>query len=362
MVKKILIAVSQLNTGGTEVLSVLLANTFSSQKNIECTIISMKLENPSVLESKKPGVNVTLLKGGIVERLFVIRRFYNEYAPDYVLCQTLYSYFLLRLALSFNKRGKFFLAIHYTVKYRIVDYLLSRSVFRMVKQSSDEIIFSYKTQKKIFCDKYKLPLKKVHIIYNGTIISQSGKKKEYYDNGVLRILHVANFRKEKDQLTLFKALSILKTRKSNWSVSIRGFFPAEIQSRFENYCGTEGILEKVTFVKYTSDMKELYEKHDIFVLSSISEALPMTAIEACNNGLPCILTNVGGCSEIIDDSINGYIIPPADPIILAERIESFINSPEKICEYGLSAREKAEKYFNIDKNARDYLEIFEGNR
>jgi glycosyltransferase involved in cell wall biosynthesis len=72
-------------------------------------------------------------------------------------------------------------------------------------------------------------------------------------------------------------------------------------------------------------MPDVYRGSDIFALPSENETFGQVFVEAMSCGLPVIGTKVGGIPEIISDSYNGYLIPPNDPSILAQRIEKLLN-------------------------------------
>jgi len=67
---------------------------------------------------------------------------------------------------------------------------------------------------------------------------------------------------------------------------------------------------------------------DVFVLPSVKEGFPYTAVEALAAGVPIVATNVGGLPEIITDGINGLLVPPAAPEALARAIKRLLDNPD----------------------------------
>lgn len=87
-------------------------------------------------------------------------------------------------------------------------------------------------------------------------------------------------------------------------------------------------IEKSTILHMfkLDEMPLVYRGSDVFVLPSENETFGQVFIEAMSSGLPVIGTKVGGIPEIISDSYNGYLVPPDDSSILAQRIEMLLNN------------------------------------
>ena len=102
---------------------------------------------------------------------------------------------------------------------------------------------------------------------------------------------------------------------------------------------------------------------DIFILSSITEALPYVLLEAGQASLPIIASRVGGIPEIIDDEINGLLSRSKDSKEISSIIEYLLNNKEIAKKFGVSIKEKILKNFSIkeclEKTARLYGEIIE---
>jgi len=67
-------------------------------------------------------------------------------------------------------------------------------------------------------------------------------------------------------------------------------------------------------------MSPFYGAIDTFVLSSNWEGLPTVVLEAIMYGRPVVSTEVGGIAEAIQDGVNGFLVPPKSPELLAERL------------------------------------------
>ena len=75
-------------------------------------------------------------------------------------------------------------------------------------------------------------------------------------------------------------------------------------------------------------MPAVYGSHDIFVFPSLVEGMPLTLLEAMATGMPVITTNTCGMADVVEDDVNGLLVPAADAEKLAEGIERLCQSTD----------------------------------
>jgi glycosyltransferase involved in cell wall biosynthesis len=97
---------------------------------------------------------------------------------------------------------------------------------------------------------------------------------------------------------------------------------------------------------------------DVFVLPSLSECLPLSVLEAMAMSIPPVVTNVGGNSEIIENQQTGYIVSPADPDALAEKIVLLLKDKNTAKIIGLRACESITKKFSLEEMIAKYESIY----
>ena len=120
-------------------------------------------------------------------------------------------------------------------------------------------------------------------------------------------------------------------------------------------------LMDASFMGYISESNKIIEAYncsDLYVITSLQDNLPGTVLEAMSCGTPVAGFNIGGIPEMIDDGINGFISEPDDIDGLANRIISYINSPDKHVEFANNARRKIldtyHKDIVVDKHVKFY--------
>jgi glycosyltransferase involved in cell wall biosynthesis len=110
-----------------------------------------------------------------------------------------------------------------------------------------------------------------------------------------------------------------------------------------------GIGGKVIFTGLRSDVPALLSALDISVMPSLNEALSNVLLESMAASTPVVATNVGGTSEAITDGVNGVLVPPANPQLLAAAIERLLATPTQARQLARNARKTIEDRFSLDR-------------
>ena len=92
---------------------------------------------------------------------------------------------------------------------------------------------------------------------------------------------------------------------------------------------------------------------DIFILNSRGENFPNVILEAMINKVPVICTNVGGCSEIVEDKVTGIIIPSNDDLMLLNAIQLIMDNKHFAKKLKVNAFERVIRSFNFEKMVRE---------
>jgi glycosyltransferase involved in cell wall biosynthesis len=88
------------------------------------------------------------------------------------------------------------------------------------------------------------------------------------------------------------------------------------------------------------------------------EGVPKSLIDACAVGRPIVTTNSIGCKDVVDDGVNGFLIPVRNSEALAEKLGILIENKELRVKMGKASREKAEREFALEKVVKKHLDIY----
>ncbi|MBE5108106.1 glycosyltransferase family 4 protein [Bacillus thuringiensis] len=171
--------------------------------------------------------------------------------------------------------------------------------------------------------KLGVPEEKICTVYNGieydSIPAKPYDKSEFgIDKGVFTAIQVARLHPIKGHSILFEALQKIKI--PNIKVLLLGDGPIEIE--LKEMVKQKGLEDKVIFLGFRTDSKELYASAHINLLTSYSESFPLVLLEAANQRLTSIATNVGDMKKLIVDDTYGWIVPISDVDSLAIALEN----------------------------------------
>ena len=115
----------------------------------------------------------------------------------------------------------------------------------------------------------------------------------------------------------------------------------------------------ILYVGYRDDMPALLATSDIVVLPTYyPEGIPRVLIEAAAMSTPIVSTTIPGVAEIVEDGVNGSLVPPRDAVALASAIEVLLDNPRLRSEYGAAGRRKAEREYDDSQVAQAYVEEY----
>ncbi len=167
------------------------------------------------------------------------------------------------------------------------------------------------------------------------------------------IVMCARFAKQKDHLTLVRAVALLKQKGLAPPVLFAGGGKARHRRVVERLVEELGLQDQVQFLGLCRTVPELLMRHRIFALISHYEGMPLALVEGMAAGCAVVGSAVPGIRELIDDGENGRLVPDADPVALADALESLLRNPDEAARLGAAARTAAIERHGLDlMNAR----------
>lgn len=224
---------------------------------------------------------------------------------------------------------------------------------KFATKSTDHLIILSEIAKKSF---YWIEDDKKSIIYNGIrdIQLHETNQKDKKDDKI-RLVSVASLQKLKGQHLLLEAISLLPNEYKN-RIQLNLVGTGVESNNLKTMCYNLNLNDFVIFWGNRSDVPQILAQMDIFILSSYTEGLPISIIEALRQGLFVLTSAVGGCPDMIDDNC-GRIIP-LDSKKISEILKAVIDDGlyKKSASYSIA---RFKKYFSLPAMMNNYANVFD---
>ncbi len=218
----------------------------------------------------------------------------------------------------------------------------------------------------------RITWKPLHIIANGHINGinpdkfvakghRSSRRKELnIEDTDIVFAFTGRLTKDKGIVDLQQAFKLLQTTKSNTHLLLIGEQEPLLDPLPDDCIAWLTSHPNVHMVGQVDDVPSWLEAADIFVFPSHREGLPTALLEACASRLPCIATNICGCTEIIEHLKTGLLVPPSSPTELYNAMLKLINitCEQRAC-FAESAYDKVIREYSTKHIRKEQLNIYE---
>ena len=227
----------------------------------------------------------------------------------------------------------------------------------LINKANPFITISQYNKKKLMST-YSILDEKIKVQYCG-VDTEYFKNSGYERNSLpIKIISVTSMRKVKGVEYLIQACELLHRNGIDFHCKIIGNGEtfrdmAELIQKLhlENKIKLYGSLN-------SEQIKKELANSSIFVLPSISEGIPISVMEAMSMELAVIASKITGLPEIITNEIDGYLVEPKKPKLIAQRIIDLINDPLEMKNIQIAARHKIQRKFNIEDNVQELEKLF----
>jgi glycosyltransferase involved in cell wall biosynthesis len=129
----------------------------------------------------------------------------------------------------------------------------------------------------------------------------------------------------------------------------------------EDLAAKSGIASQVKFFGQQLDVAPYFSAADAFIMSSRSEGLPISLLQAFSLGLPAIVTDVGGMAEVVRLAKAGLTVSVADPAEMAAAILRLAANPAERAQFAANAEEAFHARFTLQAMADAYMDLYQNS-
>ena len=120
-----------------------------------------------------------------------------------------------------------------------------------------------------------------------------------------------------------------------------------------------GFADRVVFVPPTNQIQDYFRAADVYAMPSLREGMPIALLEAMACGLACVASRLPGATDVmLQDQVNGLLVPPQDPTALATALAAVITDPAKAAQMGAAARLTVEGRYTMERVADMWLDAY----
>jgi glycosyltransferase involved in cell wall biosynthesis len=204
---------------------------------------------------------------------------------------------------------------------------------------------------------------KIHRVYNGVDLSRFTPTD--FGSAPPTIISIGRLIEKKGFGDLIGACALLQARGRQFTCRIIGEGPLEESLRAQ--VAANGLEKSVALTgpQTQAEIASQLAHATVFVLPCTREAdggmdnLPTVIMEAMAAGLPVISTPLGGIPEMVEDGLNGELVPERDPAAIAIAIERLLDDPTSARNLGDRGRQIAQERFSIETSAKQLQALFE---
>jgi glycosyltransferase involved in cell wall biosynthesis len=130
-------------------------------------------------------------------------------------------------------------------------------------------------------------------------------------------------------------------------------------ARLRTAAEQDGIRDKIVFLGWRENIRADMRRWDVYAQSSLEEGFGLSVLDAMAAGLPVVATNVGGIAEVVIEGETGFLVPPANPELMAERLRELLANDQMRLRMGTAGRMRAVRAFSPAREAAAVQSAYE---
>jgi len=241
----------------------------------------------------------------------------------------------------------FVLADSRVVKRRLLQ-AVAIQLYRYALRGNVRVFFQNPDNRRAFIERQILRDEARTVLING-----SGVDLDMFRSAPLNLnpsfLMIARLLNEKGVREYAESARRVASRNENASFCLVGWIDGggdSIDQASLDQWVADGVIQ---YLGKLDDVRPAISASSVYVLPSYHEGTPRSVLEAMAMGRPIITTDVPGCRETVIDGVNGFLVPPRDPVALAAAMRRFIDDPSLIPRMGSESRRIAEEKYDVHK-------------
>lgn len=363
---KILHVIDSLGIGGMERVVIDVANGLDAEK-FEQAVCCLSRRGEAADQLRGDVRCFDLGKGDRADRWMPLKlaRLIRSERPDIVHSQS-WSGVDTALAMLFAPGVKLVHSEHGRNFHDLHGQSLARRMARRWLYQRAKAVFAISGEvREFYCRQTNFPVERMQVIPNGV---DARRIDEADGNGIREELGivaddfvigtVARLDQNKDTMTLARAFAELAKARPEAKLKLLIVGDGDQRNRLEQFVTSAALNQSVIFAGLRRDVPRLLKAMNVFALSSLSEGMPITLLEAMAARLPVVATAVGALPELVEEGATGFLVPVVDAKAMAKLLERFVVDCQLAKTFGEAARRKVESELSLDRMLGRYAELY----
>ena len=360
MMKKVLLCIPTLGTGGAEKFVVDLA-TKLDRRAFDVTVAVTREYTPGIFEKilKEQGIPIVDLTGK--SYLHMLRKqvaYLKRERPD-VVHTNIGSVLHMMVATKLVRVPVKLFTMHNQAEYTLGERKLNKWIYKTAFT-----IFGYTPV--AICDNiagsiengFGIRRKKIRKVNNGVDITRFVPAPKAKEESVVEIITTGTMYPVKNHEALIETFGEIHQMLPNTHLTILG--DGVLRGELEQRTVELGLAEAVSMPGIQKDVCSFLQRAHIYVSASRSEGLPLSILEAMACGLPVVATSAGGMVDIVKSGINGIVVPIDDRKALTEALGQMVADADLRKVYGEASLQIAQSW-SMEACAAGYEKLYLGD-
>jgi len=288
-----------------------------------------------------------------------LSRLMRDLQPDIVHAHDAHGVAMAALAVSLGGsalRTRF-------VAARRVDFHIGRNAFSRWKYRQVDCFICASGFIRSMLINDGLPADHITVVYEGIDLADveaapplNVHKEFWLPHNAPVVGNVAALVPHKGQRCLIDAAALVVRKVPDARFLIAG--EGELEDTLRRHIKHLNLDKHVILTGFRSDVLSLHKGFDVFAMSSVSEGLGTSALDAMACGRPVVATHVGGLPEVVDHRETGLLVSARDPVSLADAIIELLQNRALREHYGNTAIQRAARRFSADRMVDETVEVY----
>ena len=227
---------------------------------------------------------------------------------------------------------------------------------RLALSGRTRIVVPSRTLERIALSEWRFAASRVEYLPNGVDLKRFAPRPDAATAGTLKVGIVSALRPEKNVARLLRAVAALPET-ADISLVVAGDGPE--RRALTALADTLDIASRVEFAGHVARPEQLMRRLDLFALSSDTEQMPLTLLEAMASGLPVVATDVGDVRATLPPSQYPFVVQPDDETALSAAMATLARDRALARRLGAANRERVCTHYGEDAMIRRYAQLFD---